>query len=166
MGITIGGDRTIDTIYLFSDCTATTPGVPDSAKPPFNPLYGEKRWYDPNPKPDEDGLCHYTVLATNPDGGFASDVNGLPYTRTLLIAVERAGSLNLVPNPYTGKLKPATPMPLDLSKKPAGWIFGWSQMLPIVPVLHNTAPPAPSATVSFTQADHEALMAIRAKLEA
>jgi hypothetical protein len=160
MGTTVGGDLTIDTIYLFPSLSpATYETATGKAAPAYDPTWGQQLWYDPNALTNADmfGNVTYTVLATNAAGTLLQTTADLPYTMTMTIPATRAS----VPNFYTGSTTPTkaeVPFPLNMAAMPSGFVFAWSQVMPGIPVLHNTAPPLPTASIDFTEADHMAIM--------
>ena len=158
MGQTIGG-RTIDEIYIFP--------YESTGGPTFNPAYAQKQWLDPNAIANSDinGNCTYTVLVMGANGAYLSNPQGLPYTIQLTLDCTRASELNLVGN-YQGVAKPPMAFPLDLTKLKSGEQFGWSPVLPGIPIIVNTNPStSETATVPFTQRQVEILEALNTKLE-
>jgi hypothetical protein len=152
----------LSTIEAFKHITTAPPGTPD-----YNPSIPVKDWTDPNAavRADQDGNVTYTVLVYDASGHPAKGTNGLPYTRTMTISVDRAESLNLLPDGklVTLPLPGITRMPLDLSKIPNGYRLDWSAIpTPMsagqVALRNPTADP--SDPVSWTKADHDALMAL------
>ena len=143
MGITIGGDLTIDTAYEFPAVSVNATTGADQTQP-------VKQWIDPAPKADIFGNVSYMVLATGPGGKVLAGPNGLPYLVPMTLPASLAMRANIITGPTTSPVLSPLPFPIDVTKIPQGFVLGWSQLMPSIPVLHNANPPAPTETGTLT----------------